>query len=159
MLDLGRGYEAVGRLDRAEHAYREALAMEPSLSPLHYALGRVLKRLGRDDDAAKALREYRRLYEAEQQRRFDEKSRLAELALARLELRAGNAPAALARFEDLGDTPEALIGRADALSRLGRRDEAIRTLERARVLAPDDARVTYRLARERAAAEGRSIRR
>lgn len=158
-LDLGRSYEAAGRLEAAERAYREARALEPSLSPVHYALGRLLRRTGRHAEGGEALQTYHRLYEAEQQRRFDEKSRRAEIDLAWLELRRGRAAEALTRFERLGDTPEGLIGRAMALSRLKRHADAVRLLERARLLAPDEPRVTYLLARERAALESRGSRR
>jgi len=150
-LDLGRSYEASGRLDAAETAYRKALALEPSLSPVYYAIGRLLKRTGKSDQAAEALGRYQQLYEAEQQQRFYEASHRAELDYARQDLRRGNAAAALIEFERLGNAPDALIGRANALSRLNRHAEAVQVLERARLLAPKDQRVGYLLARERAA--------
>jgi tetratricopeptide (TPR) repeat protein len=150
-LDLGRSYEASGRFDAAETAYRKALALEPSLSPVYYAIGRLLKRMGKDDQAVEALGRYRELYEAEQRQRFYEASHRAELDYARQDLRRGDAAAALIKFERLGNTPDALIGRANALSRLNRHAEAVQVLDRARLLAPTDQRVAYLLARERAA--------
>ena len=152
-LDLGRSYEASGRLDAAEDAYRKALAKEPSLSPLYYALGRVLRRMGpgKAAQADQALARYKELYEREQQQRFYESSHRAELDFARQDLRRGDAAAALEKFARLGNAPDALIGRARALSRLDRHAEAVQILERVRLLAPDDQRVQYLLARERAA--------
>jgi tetratricopeptide (TPR) repeat protein len=148
-LDLGRGYEASGRLDAAEAAYRKALILEPSLSPVYYALGRLLKRTGKEDQAAGALEKYRELYEAEQQQHYAETSHRAELDSALQDLRHGDASTALIKFERLGNTTDALIGRANALSRLNRHQEAVLVLERARLLAPKDQQVAYLLARER----------
>jgi tetratricopeptide (TPR) repeat protein len=150
-LDLGRSYERADRLPDAERSYRHALALEPALSPIYYALGRLLKRMGRDSDAAEALATYQRLYEREQQQHFYETSHRAELDAAQEDLRRGDAAAALDKYEKLGNVPDALIGRANALSRLNRHAEAIEALERVRLLAPNDQRVTYFLARERAA--------
>jgi len=150
-LDLGRAYESANRLPDAERAYRRALSIEPSLSPIHYALGRLLKRVGKDSEAAAALAKHQQLYQAEQQQRFSESSHRAELDSARQDLRRGDAAAALAKFERLGNTPDALIGKAKALSRLNRHAEAVQVLERVRLLAPKDQRVDHLLARERAA--------
>lgn len=151
VLDLGRAYESSNRLADAERAYRKALSLEPSLSPIYYALGRLLKRMGKHPEAAEALGKYQQLYEAEQQRRFYETSHQAELNNAERDLRHGDAAAALAKFERIGNTPDALIGKAKALSRLNRHAEAVQVLERVRVLAPKDQRVEYLLARARAA--------
>ena len=118
---------------------------------MYYAIGRLLQRAGKGDQAEEALGRYRQLYEAEQQQRFYEASHRAELDYARQDLRRGDAAAALIEFERLGNTPDALIGRATALSRLNRHVEAVQVLERARLLAPKDQRVPYLLARERAA--------
>lgn len=150
-LDLGRAYESSNRLADAERAYRKALSLEPSLSPIYYALGRLLQRMGKSSEAAEALGKYQQLYEAEQQQRFYESSHRAELDYAHQDLRHGDAAAALAKFERIGNTPDALIGKAKALSRLNRHAEAVQILERVRVLAPKDQRVEYLLARERAA--------
>jgi tetratricopeptide (TPR) repeat protein len=158
-LDLGRSYETSGRLADAERAYRAALALEPSLSPIYYALGRLLKRMEKADEAGAALGKYRQLYEAEQQQHAYETAHRAELDFARQALRRGDAAAARARFEQLGNTPDALIGRANALSRLNRHAEAVQVLERLRLLAPGDQRVEYLLARERTAINRKAIRR
>ncbi len=47
----GRGFLAENRLPDAEAAFRAALAVKPESGVLHYQLGRVLKRLGKSDDA------------------------------------------------------------------------------------------------------------
>ena len=150
-LDLGRGYESSNRLPDAERAYRKALSIEPSLSPIHYALGRLLKRMGKDSEAAEVLGTYQQLYDAEQHQRFSESSHQAALDSARQDLRRGDAAAAVAKFGRLGNTADALIGKAQALSRLNRHAEAVQVLERVRLLAPTDQRVEYLLARARAA--------
>jgi Flp pilus assembly protein TadD len=55
----------------------------------------------------------------------------------------------LERFAALPETPDSLLGRAAALSRLKRHAEAVRVLERARVLAPEDERIRTQLALEK----------
>jgi tetratricopeptide (TPR) repeat protein len=48
--------EAAGHLDRAEQAFRGAVALDPKLDRAWYGLGLVLVRQRRFDDAVKALR-------------------------------------------------------------------------------------------------------
>ncbi len=47
----GRGFLAENRLVDAEEAFRAAIAAKPDSGVLHYQLGRVLKRLGKSDEA------------------------------------------------------------------------------------------------------------
>ena len=47
----GRGLLSQDRLPDAEAAFRAALALKADSGPLHYQLGRVLKRLGRNEEA------------------------------------------------------------------------------------------------------------
>ena len=54
LIDLGLAYEASGRVDRAEAAYRRAIAADSRSADAHVRLGRLL--LARQD-AAGALRE------------------------------------------------------------------------------------------------------
>ena len=53
----GRALLSQDQLPGAEAAFREALALKPDSGPLHYQLGRVLKRLGRNEEA---MREFER---------------------------------------------------------------------------------------------------
>ena len=75
------------------------------------------------------------------------------LELAQKELNQGKAASALARFAAQPESPDALKGQALALQRLGRHADAVRALERAHVLAPDDARIELLLAAERSRAD------
>jgi tetratricopeptide (TPR) repeat protein len=147
-VDLGRAEEAAGRPEEGEAAYRKAIALDPDASGAHFALGRLLVRSGRRAEGQRELAEYRKAYDAEQKRKFDENSRRAELDLAWVVLRKGQAAEALLRFEKLPEGAESLEGAAAALSALGRHGEAIADLERARALAPDDTRIPALLAKE-----------
>jgi protein O-GlcNAc transferase len=148
LLELGRARDAAGDAGSAEEAYRKAIALAPDLSGTHFALGKLLLREGRRDEGARELDLYRNLYEKERRRKFEQNSRRAELDLARVELRKGNAAGALERFRKLPESVESLDGEAAALSKLGRHREAIRALERAAVLAPDDRHTRAALAQE-----------
>ena len=77
------------------------------------------------------------------------RARAGEIAYGWAELRQGRAEAALARFESISESTETLIGQASALSRLGRHQDAIRVLERARELEPQSTWVKNLLASER----------
>ncbi len=149
-FDVGRAREAAGQKAEAEAAYRLAASLAPQLASPHYALGGLLVRSGRREEGESELAAYRSLYERALRLSEEQNARGAEMALAWSELNAGKAPAALVRFNALPETPEVLLGRAAALSRLNRHAEAVRALERARQLAPDDPRVQTRLAVERA---------
>ncbi len=63
--DLGDAYGAVGRTDRAEAAYRQALSIDPDYAELRLRLGRLLLRRG---DAAGALAEAERGLEVQPNR-------------------------------------------------------------------------------------------
>jgi Flp pilus assembly protein TadD len=146
-LDLGRAHEANHNLEDAERAYRRALSLEPILSGAHYALALLLRRT-RQTEADIEFQTFETLYRQEQQQRMNERSQRTELAKAWLELKQGLVPSALVRFERIPEGPEALVGQAVALSRLGRHREATRVLERARLLVPYDAKIGALLARE-----------
>jgi Flp pilus assembly protein TadD len=148
-LDLGRAYEAVGKNAEAESAYRRAALLAPNLASPLYALGTLLVRTGRREEGRRELEAYRGMYERARQVSEQQNARGAELALAWAELNRGNARAGLERFAALPETPDSLLGRAAALSRLKRHAEAVRVLERARVLAPEDDRIRTQLALEK----------
>ncbi len=148
-LDLGRALEAAGRTKEAEAAYRRALSLDPDLSVAHYTLGTLLSRTARREEAEKELAVYRRDFRQKEERRFQNSSRAAELALGRTLLESGKLEEALAQFAHLPDDAEALRGSAEALSRLGRHAEAVAALERARRLEPDNTALAWQLDRER----------
>lgn len=152
-LDYGRALEAMGRLEAAEAAYRKAVALAPNLPRAHYALGRLLQREGQKEQADKELAIHHSLYERGRRLVSAADVQDASTSLAWAELREGKAEAALARFRALPESPEALRGQAEALRRLGRRTEAVRALERAHELAPDDARIELLLVTERSRTE------
>jgi tetratricopeptide (TPR) repeat protein len=55
-------------------------------------------------------------------------------------------------FQALPESADSLAGSAEALSRLGRHAEALRALEKARDLAPEDRHIEALLAAERSRA-------
>jgi len=148
-LDLGRAYEAAGDAAAAETSLRRAVELQPDLAVTHYALGTLLARTGRRDEAKKEIAIYQDFFQKEQKRRYESASRQAELNLGWTELRGGRADRALEAFDRHPDDPEALRGRGEALSRLGRHEEAVRSLERASLLDPENRAIAWQLDRER----------
>jgi tetratricopeptide (TPR) repeat protein len=55
LVRQGRSELAAGHLDKAEAAYRSALAIQPEDAPAHRGLAEVLRRQGKLDDAVKEL--------------------------------------------------------------------------------------------------------
>lgn len=145
--NLGRALIANGDLDGAEKALRRAVELEPGVSRFHYSLATLLKQRERPDAGAEFAR-YRETYDAEQRATFEASSRRVELNGALDALRRGNVDDALARFRALPESGASLEGQAEALARQGRHREALTALERANVLAPDDAAIRAALARE-----------
>ncbi len=152
-LDLGRAEEMLGELGRAEEAFRRAIQLSPNLPRGHYALGRLLQREGKNAEAERELAAHHALYERGTKIVAATDVESGELTLARAELNQGNATAALRRFESLPASPESLVGRAEALSRLGHRREAVAALERAHELAPEDHHIELLLATATSRAE------
>jgi len=148
-LDYGRALEASGRTADAEAAYRKAIALSPNLPGAHFALGRLLQREGRKEEADKELATQPALYERGRQLVAAADIQDAATSRAWAELREGKAADALRRFRALPESPESLRGQAEALQRLGRHADAVRALERAHELAPEDARIALLLATER----------
>ena len=149
LLDLGRALEALGQAEAAEDMYRRAIQLAPGLPRARYALGTLLARRGREEEARREIALYREAFDREQRERFEMGSRHAELSLGWTDLAGGRIEKALAQFERRPDDPEALRGRAAALSRLGRHAEAVDALARALSIVPADPRIRYALARER----------
>ncbi|HEX7254239.1 MAG TPA: tetratricopeptide repeat protein, partial [Thermoanaerobaculia bacterium] len=147
-LELGRAYEAQEKTEKAEAAYREALRLDPALSKANYALGTLLARTGRREEASRYLAIYQEAFQKEQQAALAGGSRHAEVNLGWEELRHGRPAQALERFDRHPDNAEALRGAAEALIALHRDAEAIRRLESAVALAPEDASLRYELDRQ-----------
>lgn len=146
-LDLGAAYEAASDLDKAEKAYRRALANDPGLSRAHYRLGTLLARTGRREEAAEQIGIYQTAFQKEQEAALRGGSRRAELNLGWLELRDGKPEQALEQFERHPDDPEALRGAAQALVKLGEDARALQKYERAVALSPDDVGLRWELDR------------
>jgi Flp pilus assembly protein TadD len=152
-LDYGRALEALGKLEAAEQAYRRATTLAPNLPGAHYALGRLLQRQGKKDEAEKELAIHHSLYERGRKLVSAADVQDAASSYAWAELNHGKPNDALLRFKALPESPDSLRGQALALQRLGRNAEAVRALERAHALAPDDARIELLLATERSRAQ------
>lgn len=146
--NLGRALQASGDLDGAEKAFLRAVELAPRSSRFHYSRGIVLKLLKRPEDAAAEFEQFKKAQDAEQAAQFESSSRRVELNGAIDDLKHGKTEEALARFRDLPESVPSLEGQAEAFSRLGRHGDAIRVLERASVLAPEDNEIRAQLARE-----------
>ncbi len=153
LLDLGRALEALDQPEAAEETYRKVIAMAPGLPRARYALGTLLARRGREEEARREIALYQEAFERSQRERFRAGARRAELALGWTSLAGGKVEEALAQFERHPGDPEALRGKAAALSLLSRHAEALDALERALSLSPEDPRIRYALARERGKAK------
>jgi tetratricopeptide (TPR) repeat protein len=152
-IDLGRAYEASGKTAQAEAAYRRALELQPDLALTHYTLGTLLARAGQREEAAAEIALYQEYFQKVQDERHRSSSRQVELNLGWTELQAGRPNEALAQFSRYPNDVEGMIGAAESLSKLGRHDEAVRTLERARLLDPESRSLAWELDRERAMME------
>lgn len=125
-----------GDLSGAAAAYQRALASGPPDAETHYNLGVVLGRLDRLDGA---IENYRRALALEPGRTA------AHLNLAGAFRRAGRPTEAAVHYAEASrlvpGSVDALVGEADARAAAGDPARAIAVLERARAIAPDEARV------------------
>jgi len=149
-IEMGRAYEALGKTPEAETAYRRAIELQPDLPLPHYALGTLLARAGRKEEATPQVALYQKYFQGEQEQRQRAASRQVELNLGWTELQAGRPKEALAQFRRYPDDVDGLLGMSAALSKLGRHEEAVRVLERARLLDPENRSLIWELDRERA---------
>lgn len=131
---LGLAEAALGALEPASAAFREAIRLDPDAPEAKVALGRTLSQLGRTGEARQA-------YEAALG--LDPGSPAALVGLGMLQLRDGDAEAAAGAFEAaLLAAPrhrQALYNLATALSLLGRREEAAGVRRRFREAAEAEA--------------------
>lgn len=153
LLDFGRALEASGDLSHAEATYRRALDREPNTPLAHYLLGTLLARTGHRDEATKHVALYQRAFAQDQQDRFRSGSRQAELNLGWTELKKNRFEQALAQFTRHPNDAEGLRGAAQALAGLKRHAEALRALERAVLLDPENRALRFELDRAREGSE------
>ncbi|PYQ11128.1 MAG: hypothetical protein DMH00_09125 [Acidobacteria bacterium] len=125
----------LGRLDEAAHALERSVTLNPESVPALFNLGNCYARLGRGEEARKALDRFTRA-SGSQEKYFDQK-RLFRAAQARAD--------SLAHEGKDDKSLEALLAYRDSLTdfslfqqelgvaylRLGRRDDAIAAFERA----------------------------
>ena len=145
LIDLGRAQEAAGETARAEASYRRALELGPDVPLAHYVLGTLLARTSRRAEAAEHIAVYRRAFQRDQEERFRAGARTAELNLGWTELKAKRYDRALAQFRRHPGDVEGMRGAAQALTALGRAEEAVRALERAVLKDPENRALRFEL--------------
>jgi len=129
---------------------RRAIELSPNLAAPRYALGTLLVRQGRRKEGEEQLALHHTLYARASQRIFEAQSSHGAIQLAESQISRGQAGQALALLDGFPESADLLRARAQALSGLGRHEEAVAALERARELEPDAARLRTLLAAERA---------
>lgn len=137
-IGVGRTYEAMGDLDKAEPAYARAAQLDAESFDAQFGHGRVLSGLGRWSDSIRAF--HRALV-------IRPESREANAGMADAYLKLDQAQEALAFAEKAvelaKDDGEARVRLAVALERLGRNADAIRTYETAlELVEPRDGILT-----------------
>ncbi|HVS13707.1 MAG TPA: tetratricopeptide repeat protein [Thermoanaerobaculia bacterium] len=148
-LDGARGAPEPGEPgelgSRAVAAWQALVERAPSDAYARYGLARALRAAGDLEGARRELATYRELYRRDQEQTRDAGLSTARLEGVREELRAGRPQAALEGLRDLAESAEVLETRARAELALGRRDDALRSLERAVALEPERRDLRQRL--------------
>ena len=147
LLNLtARPREAVAELRRAAAAEGASAAVWLDLAQALFAAGDRTEA----EESASELAASRSLYDREEQQAERNRSSAARGSQGWVLLRMNRPADALAQFESIPEpSSSAWRGRAEALERLGRREDAIRALERAKSLAPEDRSLDYALERLR----------
>jgi tetratricopeptide (TPR) repeat protein len=154
-LDLAQALAADGRPAEAEESCRKSIRLAPDRAAAHLTLGRILRTEGKAEEAATELAASRSLYDREEEQAERNRGSAARASQGWVLLRMNRPADALAQFESIPEpSSSAWRGRAEALERLGRREDAIRALERAKSLAPEDHALDYALERLRASRPG-----
>lgn len=155
-LDLAQALSASGRRAEAEQACRRSIELQGDRAAAHVTLAGILRAEGKRDESASELAASRALYDREEARLEKNRASVARTTQGWVLLAMNRPKEALAQFESASDSSSSWRGRAESLERLGRRAEAIRALERAKTLAPEDRSLDYALERLRRASAGAS---
>lgn len=115
---LGRAYADAGNDQKAEQAYRRAIAIDPRFALAHYWLGQLLAATGRQQQAKQPLAEYRRL------RKLQDQSHQLKMALLRTP-----------------DDLRTLVALAHVRYLLGKPRQSLVMLKRALHLTPNDQKL------------------
>ncbi len=159
LFALGAMYLREGELARARAAHERLLRLAPGEPEVHYNLGLIALRQGREEDGRREMERFRELKAREgelwERKNLEERQRReAELALA-----AGDAGRAIELYEALraaaAVTAADLVALAAARRAAGDREAAVERLEEALELSPYDREAIAALAGD-AAALGRS---
>ena len=153
-LDLAQALAADGQRSEAEESCRRSIRLAagprggaPDARPDSPG------RKGKTDESASELAASRSLYDREEKQAEENRGSAARTSQGWVLLRMNRPADALAQFESIpGSSSSGWRGRAEALERLGRREDAIRALESAKTLAPDDHSLDYALERLRTSA-------
>ena len=139
----------------AEAEYRRAVELSPNLPGAHYALGRLLQREGKKEEADRELATHHDLYERALHAVSASNAQKASAALAWKELEAGKASEALTRFRVPAREPRLPSGSGPGPlpPAAATRRPFVRSRRPAQ-LAPDDHRIELLLVTERSRAAG-----
>jgi len=139
---LGSAYQAAGRHEEAENAYRRSLSIAPERAETHYNLATLLEQAGRPDEA---IREYGEAV------RLDPDHRKAHNNLGRLHQIEGRPEEAEAEYRLAIAADERQAGAWSNLGTVlqvqGRLEEAVEAMREAVRLDPDDSRTLNNLGR------------
>lgn len=139
-LMLAQDAEARGNDDTALKYYREASRAKSDARGVHYALGSVLARLGKYDEAAQEFKK-------ELQNNPDDSLALWKLGELTLRTTPPEARAYLERAVSLNpELPQAVLAYGRALARTGETERAVEQFQRVVKLAPEEDSVHYQLA-------------
>jgi tetratricopeptide (TPR) repeat protein len=137
--NLGFIHFSTSRFDQASDAYRKALAIDANLPLAYLHLGQIAHRRGEHEAAVQILMEGRA--------RFEGETKLAALqTLARAETARGRRGAAAGAYEEILRDQPAHLDSLVALARIhrqeGRANDALRLIEQAQRIAPDNRTAT-----------------
>lgn len=141
LLRRGQRFGKEGRFDLAEHAFRAAVASDPTNAEALANLGISLANLGRTEEAQKSLVESLRL---------DDSSSVAHFSLAVVYDRRGDDASAIAQYRSaVAQDPsnlQATVYLADAIMRMGSSSDAAGWYRQALSKDPQSTRIALSLA-------------
>jgi tetratricopeptide (TPR) repeat protein len=146
-LELGNALLESGDAQQAVEQFRMAVAAEPDSAEAHYRLGTALKAAGDMNTAADELARFQELRRKQDQSDLEAKNFKTELNEAQNLALANRLHESLARLDALvksgREDDRAYALRAKVLVSLGRDEEALADIQRARELAPQSAEYHY----------------